>query len=100
MLLFWRSLGEREADRKKTFKKITLPPRVASIEDNDRDLRMYCFSGAHLPTGLLPLLSLDTSRAKVKESDQYQRYKCQRKKIMTVTTEGHGPEDEEAWVMF
>lgn len=77
MLLFWRSLGEREADRKKTFKEIALPPRVASIEDNDRDLDIYYFSGAHLPTGLLVLLqSLATAGAKVEESDQYQRYKC------------------------
>lgn len=37
------ALGKREADRKKTFKEITLPPRVASIEDNDRIWRCIIF---------------------------------------------------------
>lgn len=58
-------MGKREADIKKTFKEITLSPRVASIEDSDRDLEMYYFSSAHLPTGLVSLLLLAITRAKV-----------------------------------
>lgn len=59
-------MGKREADRKKTFKEITLPPRVASTEDSDRDLEMYYFSGAHLTTGLVSLPLLAITRVKVK----------------------------------
>lgn len=33
-------LGTREADKKKIFKEVTPPPRVASAEDSDRDLEM------------------------------------------------------------
>lgn len=66
-------MGKREANRRKTFKEITLPPRVASIEDSDRDLETLYFSSAHLPTGLVSLLWLAITRAKVKGEDQYQR---------------------------
>lgn len=66
----------KESDRKKTFKEIALLPRVASTQDSDRDLKMYYFSGAHLPTGLVLALSLAMAEAKVKEPDQCQGYKC------------------------
>lgn len=59
-------MGKREAERKKTFEEITLPPRAASTEASDRDLEMYYFSSAHLPTGLVSLPLLATTRAKVK----------------------------------
>lgn len=40
---FGEALGKRGANRKKTFKEIMLPPRVASIGDNDRELEMDYF---------------------------------------------------------
>lgn len=59
---------------------------MASVENNDRDLTMFYFSGARLPTGRVLLLSSAIAGAKVKESDQCQRYRSLRKKMMTLTT--------------